>query len=445
MARIAEHAVVIGAGMGGLAAAAAVAPHFERVTVLERDALPDGAEWRVGTPQCRHAHGLLVGGLKTLEALAPGYAADLAAAGGVGVRIPQDVQTESPGLGDLPRHDLGLPLAYFGTRPLLEHTLRRRLTASGAVVVRDRCRARSLTLANGAVTGVAAGGEDVPADLVIDASGRGAPTMEALQTLGYPPPEETVLGVDATYCSALVRKPAGWVDDWLGCLTYPVAATGDHLGGFLFSAENRQWMLSIIEMHGELTEGWDALLAKARRLRTPTIYEAIKDAEPVETAAFKRASSTRRWFERMQRFPPGLVAIGDAITQINPIYGQGMSVAAQQAEVLGAVLAERVGAAEPLAGLAEAFFAKMPSVTDGPWTSSAAFDLQYPLTRGERPPDLAARRAYASALGRLAIEDPAVLKIYMEVNHCLRSPEAFGEPALAARVADVMRRTEQAA
>jgi len=94
---IGKQAVVIGAGMGGLAAAGALANHFDQVVVLERDVLPSEAAYRAGTPQARHVHALLASGLRALSELFPGFEQDLARAGAVPVRVGLDVRVEQPG------------------------------------------------------------------------------------------------------------------------------------------------------------------------------------------------------------------------------------------------------------------------------------------------------------------------------------------------------------
>jgi 2-polyprenyl-6-methoxyphenol hydroxylase-like FAD-dependent oxidoreductase len=449
MAQIAEHAVVIGAGMGGLSAAAAAAPYFERITIVDRDTLPAQADWRIGTPQCRHAHMLLIGGLMALNDLAPGFADDLARAGAVPIRYSLDVNTDAPGYDPVPRRDLGLPNGYSMTRPLLERTLRRRIEALGGVTLWDRTRVQALIPDPGRrdVAGVRilrdGATQDIAADLVIDSSGRGQPTIDFLGAIGLSPPEEDVIGVNATYTSALLAKPAGWTDDWKAAIAFP-DAPHDRLGAFLFSVEGAQWVVSIQEMHGEPTPtDWYGLLAEAKKLRTSTVYDAIKDAKPVsDVVRFRRSQNTRRHFERYARFPTGLVACADAVCQFNPIYGQGMTSAAQQARLLSEVLADRSVQSDPLDGLAEAFFARVPAVTGGPWSITTGFDLRYPQTTGERPPDFDRSIAFGRALNELVARDADAHRLFTEVGHCVKPPTAFQDPAFAGRVMAVMSESQ---
>jgi 2-polyprenyl-6-methoxyphenol hydroxylase-like FAD-dependent oxidoreductase len=138
---VGKQAVVVGAGMGGLAAAGALANHFEQVVVLERDTLPPDAAHRAGTPQSRHVHGLLAGGQRALGELFAGFEQDLARAGAVPPRVTLDVRIEMPGYDPFPQHDLGL-VAYSMSRPLIELVVRRRVERQANITLRPRCRVR---------------------------------------------------------------------------------------------------------------------------------------------------------------------------------------------------------------------------------------------------------------------------------------------------------------
>jgi 2-polyprenyl-6-methoxyphenol hydroxylase-like FAD-dependent oxidoreductase len=185
---IGTRAIVVGAGMGGPTAARALADHFERVLVLERDALPGHAANRAGVPQGQHVHALLAGGQRALDALFPDFEGDLTRAGAVPMRAGLDVRTERPGYDPFPQRDLGWD-AYAMSRAQLEFTVRGRLQAIPNVEIRPRCRVQEF-VARGdgaAVTGVrytSAGGarELLGCDLVVDSSGRGTLTLDLLRS-----------------------------------------------------------------------------------------------------------------------------------------------------------------------------------------------------------------------------------------------------------------------
>jgi 2-polyprenyl-6-methoxyphenol hydroxylase-like FAD-dependent oxidoreductase len=447
---IGKQAVVIGAGMGGLAATGALAGFFERVVVLERDELPAGAADRQGAPQGRHNHALLAGGQRALSALFPSFEQDLAQAGAVPLRVTADFCTEMPGFDPFPQRDLGWHV-YSMSRPLIELTVRSRVERLPNVTLRSRCRARTLEASGhqraAAVVGVrcedAQGrSETVPADLVVDASGRGSLTCDLLEAVGLQRPEATVIGVDIGYASAVFAIPDTASADWKAVLTMPQAPESSR-GALLLPLEGgERWMVSIGGRYGEKPPG-DAVgfLNFAGQLRTPTIYNAIRRAARFsEVARFGFPASVWRHFERLQSFPRGLLPFGDAICRFNPVWGQGMTVAAQEAILLRRLLGASGGDARALVDLVPAFFTEACSMIESPWRQAAVPDFVMPETEGERPPDFENQLRFGGALARLAAEDPDVHKLVAEVRHLVRPSSDLQAPDLVARVQALMTR-----
>jgi 2-polyprenyl-6-methoxyphenol hydroxylase-like FAD-dependent oxidoreductase len=441
---ILKQAVVIGAGMGGLAAAKAVAPHFEKVTVFDRDALPDAPAPRLGTPQARHTHGLLAGGCRALELLFPGIEFDLVEAGAVRMRVRRDTRFEIPGFDPFPQRDLGFD--QFGlSRPALERVCRRRLECEPNIEFRPRTRVTELTASphSGSVAGVRF--EDtrgrpgrLAADLVVDASGRASPTLHFLDAIDSAKPAAIEIGIDQAYATAVFETPEDAPTDWLFVVHAPTPPGSSRLG-IIMPMEGRRWSVSLCVNHGETPPGdIDGFMAFAKSLRMPTIYNAIRGAKHVgDVARFGMPCSVRRAFDRLDRFPRGLVPLGDSVCRFPPVQGQGMSVAAQEAHVLASLLDSRRGRADPLGGLAEAFFSEIQPLLEAPW-AVAMNDLAYPQTRGERPPDFETRMQYARALMRLAAEDAETDRLVFEVRSLLKPHSALREPELASRVMSMM-------
>jgi 2-polyprenyl-6-methoxyphenol hydroxylase-like FAD-dependent oxidoreductase len=434
-----SHAVVIGAGMAGLTAAQAISRHFEKVTIIDRDVLPAEVAPRSGTPQAQHAHTLLAGGLQALKILFPGFENDLAAAGAVKIRTGRDIRFERPGFDPFPVRDLGFDI-FCMSRPLLEAVTRRRVQQSPNIDLCVRSRATRLVASLDAmrVEAVRYDSEDGPvtleADLVVDASGRCGLTLKLLEELSLPKPEESEIGIDQAYASTVVERPLDYDADWLGNIVLPSAPASSR-GAFLFPIEKQRWLLSVGGNHGDAPPGDRAgFMDFVRSLRTPTIYDAIRDARPVtDIARYQLPCSTRRHFEHLESFPTGLLAIGDAVCRFNPVFGQGMSVAAQEAVILDRLLAEDV----PMERLARDFFAAIQHTIATPWGVAVA-DFVYPATRGVRPADLAQRLQYGMALTRLAAQDPEVHRLTVEVSQLLKPQAALREPALATRVMSLM-------
>lgn len=435
--KLGKQAVVIGAGMAGLAAAGALAGHFDQVTVLERDGLSREVANRPGTPQDRHLHGLLPGGQRALGMLFQDFDRDFARSGAMPLRVAREIRYELPGLGALPARDFGWHF-HGASRPLIEFTTRRQVERLGNVTMRVGCRVLELIAAPGgaAVTGVryeSAEGrrENLAADLVIDASGRCAPTLGLLSAIGQARPNETSIDVDFHYSTARFAIPADVPFEWRGVVT-PAKAPERIRGGFMLPIEGNSWVLTLTGRLGERPPADpDGFMDYARQLETPTIYEAIRHArQQGEIVRFAFPASVWRHFERLDAFPRGLLPIGDGICCFNPIYGQGMSVAAQEACALRQLLRERVADADPLADLAPAFFARIRPLIEAPWNMSAVPDLLYPQTRGERPADFENSARFSGALARIAMRDPAVHRLMLEVLHLLRSPAVYQDPAL---------------
>jgi 2-polyprenyl-6-methoxyphenol hydroxylase-like FAD-dependent oxidoreductase len=442
---IGRQAVVIGAGMGGLTAARALADHFERVLVLEQDVLPPDPIDRHGVPQGRHVHALLAGGQQALAELFPEFEDGLSRAGAVRLRVGLDIRVERPGFDPFPQRDLGFD-AYAMSRPLVELTVRGRAQAQASNELRQGCRVQELVHRpdGDAVTGVrytdAAGKTGtVDADLVIDASGRGTPTLEALAVLGRPAPTETTIGVDLGYASAVFAIPDDAPQDWKGVFCLPGAGRASR-GSLMLPLEGQRWIVTVGGRHGDLPPGDEAgFMEYAKGLRTQTIYNAIKHAKRLgDIARFRFNESVLRHYPRLEHFPRGVLPIGDAICRFNPIHGQGMSVAAQEAVALGRLLARRARERDPLAELAPEYFAKVARIIDTPWAAAAIPDFVHPDTRGERPADFEQILKFGAALGKLAARDPAVHKLNAEVQHLLKPRSVYQDPDLVQRVLAVM-------
>jgi 2-polyprenyl-6-methoxyphenol hydroxylase-like FAD-dependent oxidoreductase len=439
-AGMAQQAVVIGAGMGGLTAAGALTNRFDQVVVLERDTLPSEPTYRAGIPQARHVHALLLSGQRALSELFPGFEQDLAQAGAVPLRVGLDVRMERPGYDPFPQRDLGW-VNYAVSRPTIERAVRRRVESRANTTLRQRCRVQEvLASPNGeAVTGVRyenenGASETIAADLVVDASGRGALTLALLQSIGRPLPEETTIGIDLGYATCVFTIPDDASSDWKGVMTFGQAPHNSR-GGLMLPLEGNRWMATIGGRHGDVPSGdAEGFLTYARALRTPTIYNAISQAKRLDgVARYGFPESVRRHFERLDVFPRGLLPIGDAICRFNPVYGQGMSVAALEACLLQRLLERLAGDSDPIAGLAPTFFAEVQTLIETPW-SVAILDFVFPDTRGQRPADFETTLKFGIALTRLAAEDPAVHKLTAEVQNLLRPRSVYRDPALVQRV-----------
>jgi 2-polyprenyl-6-methoxyphenol hydroxylase-like FAD-dependent oxidoreductase len=440
------HALVVGAGMAGLAAAQALSRHVERVTLIERDDLPDRPTSRAGVPQGRHAPALQPGGLAALERLVPGFGADLVAAGAVPIGLPADLLWLTPAgwMTRFPSCDRHVFMS--ASRELIEWTFRRRVLEAPQVVVRSGLEVRGLEVDRGRVRGVAvrsrrAGAEGpevtIEADLVVDASGRRSPAPAWLAAHGVAPPDETTVDTRIAYASRVYRRTAGDTPGWKGALIQ-AAPPGAPRAGVLQPLEGSRWLLTLTSS-GDDEPPTDEVgfLAFAHTLRSLDVARVVARAEPLgPIAGYTRTSSRRRWFEREPRSLDGFLAVGDALCAVNPVHAQGMSVAALAAEALDRRLAEHLAGRRDLAGFSAPTQRAVARAGDGAWRLAAAAEGGHRGRGRRRAPGAvraAARARYFRAVAEAALVDARVNAAQIDVIGLLAPPRSLLRPGVAVR------------
>jgi 2-polyprenyl-6-methoxyphenol hydroxylase-like FAD-dependent oxidoreductase len=425
-----DHAVVIGGSMTGLLAARVLLDHFDRVSLVERDRFPAGAAFRPGIPQSRHLHVLWTRGLEIMEDLFPGVEKTLLAAGAVELRVPADALWLTPA-GWRDRFDLTRLLTF--SRPLLDWAVRTRLTADGAcsLDVLEGNEVTGLVPRGPDVAGVRLrSGETMAADLVVDATGRGSRAPAWLAPLGYPAPPETLVDPLLGYASRFYAIPDGFDPGWKALYLQADPPATRRTGG-LFPQEGGRWICSLSGAgrdYGPTNE--EAFLAFAKGLRDPVLYEAIRDAEPLSPiTGFRRTANHRRHYERLPAWPRGFVVMGDAACAFNPIYGQGMSVAAISALALDRCLRE-----DP-ADLERRFQRSVARSAAGAWLVATGEDLRYRETEAART-RLSTRliNAYVDRVVAAANVDRHVCAKLLDVLALSSAPASLFSPGVLARV-----------
>lgn len=434
MARRYSSAVVIGASIGGLLAARALSAHFARVTIVERDVLPDSADLRKGTPQAAHAHGLLASGYRVMDAYFPGMMDALAGLGAPRGDVVGDFLWFQYGRWKL-RHESGLR-GIAVSRPCLEAAIRQRMRALPGITFAEGVDAREPAFdpAAGRVTGLIARARDghtstLPADLVVDASGRGSRSPAWLVAWGFEEPPLVSVKVDVGYATRVFERIPGSFYYANGGIVSGTPPGGTRYAAVL-AAEGGRWVVTLAGIAGDYPPtdeaGW---LRYAASLPVSAVHDLVSTARPLgEIASYRFPANRRRLYERMTRFPDGYLVFGDAVCSFNPLYGQGMSAAASEAQVLD----ESLGSG--LDGIAPRFYARAKRIIDIPWLIATGEDLRFPQVQGSRAPGSALVNRYLDRVHAIASQDPIVCRRFFDVLNLLAPPASLLSPVVAWRV-----------
>jgi 2-polyprenyl-6-methoxyphenol hydroxylase-like FAD-dependent oxidoreductase len=431
-------AIVIGGSIAGLLAARAAAPYFDRVTIIERDALPEAATLRPGTPQARHIHTLLARGYRAIDSLLPGITEDLDDMGAPFIHWGWDTAAVTP-FGLSARVNTGVG-SYGVTRAGLEAAIRRRVLALPQVSALTNCQVLGLRVIGGRVRGVQIREKHsdavmtLAADLVIDTSGRNSEAPKWLQAHGYSLPEETFVPSTVAYATRWYRRP-DVAPEWKALSIRSRPTAGQNRGGLIMEVEGDDWMVLLSGYNGEQPSNDNHdFLEYARSLASSHIYDAIKDLDPQSPIyGYRFAGSRWRHYERMGRMPEHFILLGDAVCSFNPIYGQGMTVAAMEAECLAQMLSRRD--VRDLSGFAGQFQRRVADMIREPWALATAEDKR--LVEGaESHQSLRTRlmRAYRDAVVTLVPVDAVISRAFVRVANLLSSPTTLLHPRIVWRV-----------
>ncbi|MCR6483682.1 hypothetical protein M8542_12730 [Amycolatopsis sp. OK19-0408] len=436
--RLGTTAVVLGGSAAGLCAAGALAPHFDRVLVLERDVLPAGAEHRRGVPQSKHPHFLLNSGRRAIGELFPAFEDDLVAAGGLHLMPSMDAAYLG-GEGWSARKRSAMTMVY-SSRILIERVLRDKVRELANVEIRESTAVTGLSTRDGRVTGAGirtpAGEEHVDADFVVDAMGRGSAVSGWLVAAGWPEPEVRTLDAKVTYTSRWYDLPARRPDSWWWrhLVIMPTPDKGEHpaeheyLVNF-FPIEGNRVIACMGSWGLDMPRTTDAFVGTARRVRTPLFAAAMDRCEPTSEVHLTRSTGNKwRRYDRLRTPPEGLAFVGDSICAFNPFYAQGISSAAGSALLLREHLA-RAGRLD--AKFTARFLVAQRKLLGVPWSLAMARDQGYACAVGtEKAPEWRRRllaAASAPAFGLIvgaAREDDVVDEHFAKVFNL---DESLGE------------------
>jgi 2-polyprenyl-6-methoxyphenol hydroxylase-like FAD-dependent oxidoreductase len=422
-----RHAVVLGAGIAGLLTARVLAEHAERVTVVEQDTLPDRPAYRRGTPQAAHLHGLVSRGRQLVEDLLPGFTDGLIEHGAPAFDFGTDVALRNPfGWGQRMQSEL---YSVSGSRALIEWMIHRLVAARPGITIRQRTRAIGL-LGNAtrvdAVLVRDAGhrADELPAELVVDATGRGPASRRRLAELGCPPPPQQTIDPRVGYASRVYQIPAGHRASWQACYLQATLPRCPR-GAALLPIEGDRWIVTLIGIGPDRpTRHEEDFLPFARSLPSPIVADTLRAAAPLGDIAVSNATSNqRRRLRPWSPQPANLILVGDAACCLNPVYAQGMTAAAMAAVLLDDCL--RHGSAD----IARRYQRRLHAATDGCWTLATTAD------NGPHPsPRQRISRSYLDRVLAAGTRDARVQLAFLRVLHLLRGPNSLLAPAIAVRV-----------
>ena len=422
--------MVVGAGVSGLLSARVLSEGFERVTIVERDALPDEAVSRRGVPQARHLHSLAARGSEILEDLFPGFDAELAAAGCPLLDQASDAVTVLAA-GRLPRFRSGITMRA-ASRALVERRIRARLEEAPNINFLPGREVVGLLSGPEEISGVRTrlradgSSEELSADLVVDASGAGSRAPRWLEEIGHKAPEETVVDARLGYATRWYRVPEDFSGDWTGVAVLPGWPETTR-GGTLRRVEGDLWTAVLIGTGGDYPPtDPEAFVSFAASLHSPAIHGAIKGAEPVSPVyGYRRTANRMRHYERT-RLPGNFLVAGDAACVLNPSYGQGMTAAALSAMALRECLE-----GDRTSNLSRRFQRGQREAVAPCWTATTNSDAQW-AAGGLEDLGLARRMLYriSEEVMELAVARQDVARTLLGVKNLVESPAALLRPGI---------------
>ncbi len=425
-----------------MCAAQALAPHFARVTLIERDTLSTAAEPRRGVPQGIQPHGILQRGRKELDALFPGLMDALRAQGAYEFDGSYQMARLTP-QGWAPRYrDIGAS-AFACSRPLLEVTMRRLLLAQRSNVrILEGMRVQEpLHRREGEeviVTGVRTDTQDpalreIEADVVVDATGRGTKTYKWMSQVGLPEPEEQRVDSKCNYATRHYRAPEEAKDWWWKGILIDSSPPHCSRAVSILSVEESRWIVTAIGTNGDYAptdeQGW---LDFVRSTRSPVVSELIAKATPLTDVVQNR--TTINIWRKMQRYPgklSGLLVLGDGVCCFNPSYGQGLTASALAAQELARLLEDARGPFD--SRFLRSYYQAQAKFLEEGWAYSTTLDLRWSKTEGKRPPFFRLQLWGANILEAIAIHDKEMMRKVMPLLDFGANRRSFFTPRFLLR------------
>ncbi|MEH7493656.1 FAD-dependent oxidoreductase [Neobacillus niacini] len=426
-----EKAIIIGGGISGKLAARVLSDVYKEVIILERDVESEGSSSRKGAPQGEHLHALLHAGEYGLEQLFPGITEKFYDSGAVKINSTIDLSWFHHGAWKI-RYDGGYSTT-LQTRPHLEWHIEQYLKKIPNVVFHYNQVVQDLLYneTENRIFGVQLKDTSLTADIVVDASGVSSLTSSWLTKRNIQVPDEKV-DINLSYISKQFQLVDNHDTDWKIKMVYP-NPPHEKIGGTISSVEDNRFIITIMGYHNaindkEVLQSDNGFLELTKQLPRLDIYETIKNATPItKTALYRIPQIVWRRFDKAGNLPDGIVLIGDTFCRIDPVFGQGMSIAILEAVALQKLLQTHKG---ELHKLPKAFHRMAAKIISPIWNMVITEDFRYPATTGKRPFGLFIQQLYAKKIFLLSSQNKEVYDAFVKVMNLVRPISSLMTPSI---------------
>lgn len=426
-----EKAIIIGGGISGKLAGRVLSDVYKEVIILERDSEPEEPLSRKGAPQGEHLHALLHAGEYGLEELFPGITEKFYDSGAVKINSTIDLSWFHHGSWKI-RYDGGYSTT-LQTRPHLEWHIEQYLKKIPNVVFHYNQVVQDFLYdeTENRIIGVQLKDGSLTADIVVDASGVSSLSPIWLTKRGIQVPDEKV-DIHLSYISKQFQLAENHDKDWKIKMVYP-NPPHEKIGGTISSVEENRYIVTIMGYHNaindkEVLQSDNGFLELTKKLPRQDIYEAIKNATPItKTALYRIPQIVWRRFDKTENLPDGIVLIGDTICRIDPVFGQGMSIAILEALALQRLLQTHNG---DLHKVPKAFHSKAAKIISPIWNMVITEDFRYSATTGKRPLGLFIQQWYAKKIFLLSSQNIEVYDAFVKVMNLVRPISSLMTPRI---------------
>ena len=418
-------AIVIGGSMAGKFAAKALSTSFKEVIIIEAGERWDGKSSRKRVPQSNHPHVLLKGGENAIEELFPNITNELIEAGSIVNNFTRDLKWHQFGLWKQPF--IGEVHMIQQSRPLLEWHIQKRIHQISNITIKYETLVKGLLVDAklNKVCGVKVKyletntQEEVHADLVVDASGFGSKSIEWIREYEIEVQEEKVR-IDLFYATKMFQLKENEELDCCNMLMSPSFPENPY-GVLIQTIEDNRYFVTFSGYANEKApQTDDEFYDFAENLSISNVTDFLNKAEGItDIKTYQIPYQVRRRFDLVNNVPEGLLVVGDAQCRFDPVFGQGVSVAAMEAHQLQLLLQSRKQLDKTFT---QQFYKKTADIIEIPWDMTTTEISRHPQLKRELTTKQKFQLWYTKQIYRLSASDSDVYIRLVRVMNLIRSP-----------------------